>query len=87
MLPVAEHEPDFTRLIATPHGLDLSHAAALHGIVLRDVTIPELTEELGRAVADGVTTVLRVQTDRIESHRRRVELAEAVGRSVREALR
>ena len=29
MLPVAEHEPDFTRLIATPHGLDLSHAAAL----------------------------------------------------------
>lgn len=87
MLPVAEHEPDFTRLIATPHGLDLSHAAALHGIGLRDVTIPELTEELGRAVADGVTTVLRVQTDRIESHRRRVELAEAVGRSVREALR
>ena len=87
MLPVAEHEPHFTRLIATPHGLDLSHAAALHGIALRDVTIPELTEELGRAVADGVTTVLRVRTDRIESHQRRVELAEIVGRSVREALK
>ncbi|MEE2905493.1 MAG: 2-succinyl-5-enolpyruvyl-6-hydroxy-3-cyclohexene-1-carboxylic-acid synthase [Gemmatimonadota bacterium] len=87
MLPVAEHEPDFTRLIATPHGLDLSHAAALHGIVLRDVTIPELTKELGRALVDGITTVLRVQTDRTESHQRRVELAEAVGQSVREALR
>lgn len=32
MLPIAEHEPDFTPYFATPHGLDLSRAAALFGV-------------------------------------------------------
>jgi len=86
MLPVAEHEPHFTPLVATPHGLDLGHAVELHGLELRDVAIVDLEAALLEAVAAGLTTVLRVRTDRVESHRRRGEVVDAVKRSVREAL-
>jgi 2-succinyl-5-enolpyruvyl-6-hydroxy-3-cyclohexene-1-carboxylate synthase len=86
MLPVAEHEPHFTPLVATPHGLDLRHAAELHGLELRDVTIAGLESALAGAVKAGRTVVLRVRTDRTVNHRRRTEIAQAVRRSVREAL-
>ncbi|MGD8729059.1 MAG: thiamine pyrophosphate-dependent enzyme, partial [Gemmatimonadota bacterium] len=86
MLPVAEHEPHFTPLVATPHGLDLSHAAEMHGIGLRDVRIDDLGEALGAALSEGGTSVLRVRTNREANHRRRTEVVEAVRRSVRAAL-
>ena len=86
MLPVADHEPHFTPLVATPHGLDLRHAVELHGLKLRDVTLPDLEEALKEAVGAGETVVLRVRTDRAANHRRHKETAEEVRRSVREAL-
>ena len=86
MLPVARHEPHFTPLVATPHGLDLRGAAELHGIELRDVPIPELGDALGDALAAGGTSVLRVRTDRAANQRRREEIVESVRRSVRQAL-
>jgi len=86
MLPVAAHEPHFTPLVVTPHGLDMRRAAELHGLELRDVAVPDLEEALRAALSQGRTTVLRVRTDRVESHRRRLEIANAVGRSVGEAL-
>jgi 2-succinyl-5-enolpyruvyl-6-hydroxy-3-cyclohexene-1-carboxylate synthase len=86
MLPVAEHEPHFTPLVATPHGLDLRHAAALHGIALTDVTIADLEGALRSALHAGRTAVLRVRTDRVKNHERRREVMDAVKRSVREKL-
>ncbi len=38
MLPIREHEPEFTRYFATPHGLDFRHAAELYGIPYRRVS-------------------------------------------------
>ncbi len=86
MLPVRDHEPHFTRLFATPHGLDFRHAAALHGIALHDVEGAGLGPALARALADGRTCVLRVRGDRDVNARRHREVADAVARSVRATL-
>jgi 2-succinyl-5-enolpyruvyl-6-hydroxy-3-cyclohexene-1-carboxylate synthase len=85
-LPVARHEPHFTELFATPHGLDLRHSAELHGLEVADVTIETLSRSLAEAIAAGGTRVLRVRTERAQNQLRHAEIAEAVGRSVREAL-
>jgi 2-succinyl-5-enolpyruvyl-6-hydroxy-3-cyclohexene-1-carboxylate synthase len=85
-LPIAEHEPHFTRYFATPHGLDFAHAAALHEIEIEDVEVAELADPLEAAIAAGDTKILRVRCDRAVSHRRRLELVETVQRGVREAL-
>jgi 2-succinyl-5-enolpyruvyl-6-hydroxy-3-cyclohexene-1-carboxylate synthase len=86
MLPVAAHEPHFTPLVATPHGLDLRHAAALHGLELTDVDITDLEGALRGALEAGRTTVLRVRTDRTENHARRREITDAVKRRVHQAM-
>ena len=84
-LPIAEHEPDFTTYFATPHGLDLAKAAALHGIETDDVATPELRAALEGAIRAGRTTVLRVKSDRTENRRRHAQVIAAVAESVREA--
>jgi 2-succinyl-5-enolpyruvyl-6-hydroxy-3-cyclohexene-1-carboxylate synthase len=85
-LPIAEHEPDFTSYFATPHGLDLAKAAALHGIELDDVLVPELRAALAGAIRAGRTAVLRVKSDRAHNRRRHAQVAAAVAESVRHAL-
>jgi len=87
-LPVAATEPaaDFVEHVATPHGLDFSHAAALYGLGYEPVA------DLGgfRAALDGAlaaerSTIVAVRTDREENvalHRR---VWEAVAGSVRVA--
>jgi len=86
MLPVREHEPYFTRLFATPHGLDLRHAAELHAIPFEDVDAGAVGAAVSRAFDAGGTRVLRVRTDRIDNERRHQEVAAAVTGSVVEAL-
>jgi 2-succinyl-5-enolpyruvyl-6-hydroxy-3-cyclohexene-1-carboxylate synthase len=44
LLPQSEHAPSFDRLFITPHGLDLSHLAAVYGI---DSTITDDVAVLG----------------------------------------
>ena len=85
-LPVVTHEPHFTRYFATPHGLDFRHAAELHGLEVEDVAVADLHESLEKAIAAGGTKILRVRTERSASHQRRADLAQAVSRSVRQAL-
>lgn len=82
MLPIAEHEPDFTTFFATPHGLDFRHAAALHGIDFGDVTPATLEEEVASAASRGGTSVLRLRTDRVAARARRAEIASAVTEAV-----
>lgn len=86
MLPIAEHEPHFTEYFATPHGLDLSRAAELHGIVVRETTLSDLERAVREAVSTGTTALVRVRTDRKRSQARREEIRESVGRSVQQAL-
>ena len=40
-LPVAREGDDFEEHVATPHGLDFAHAAALYGCGFEDATSPE----------------------------------------------
>lgn len=86
MLPIAGHEPHFTKFFATPHGLDPHHAAAAHGIDYAEVAPDAVTVSVERAVANGRTAILRIRTDRVLNHARRSAVAESVARSVRDAL-
>ena len=85
-LPIADHDPEFTRLFVTPHGVDPRHAAAAHGIRLQEVAVPELGHALTETLEEGRTTILRVRSHRERNHRRHREVEEAVQRSVRETL-
>jgi 2-succinyl-5-enolpyruvyl-6-hydroxy-3-cyclohexene-1-carboxylate synthase len=64
-LPVASERDAFEQHIATPHGLDFAHAAALYGCAherVRDVG--ELRDGLERSLGGPGTTILEVRTDR-----------------------
>ena len=64
-LPVAAHEPPFTDLFLTPHGLTFEHAAAMYS--LRYVAVSdeaELEAELkSNAVTTGVARIIEIRTN------------------------
>ncbi|MCP4422960.1 MAG: 2-succinyl-5-enolpyruvyl-6-hydroxy-3-cyclohexene-1-carboxylate synthase, partial [Chloroflexi bacterium] len=45
-LPISRHEPPFTDLFLTPHGLDFAHAARLYGLDFTRVTDREIFREV-----------------------------------------
>ena len=73
-LPVAGEADAFEAHVATPHGLDFTHAAALYGCEHHRVESPDsLDRALQRSLAGTRTTILEVRTDRegnVERHRR-----------------
>jgi 2-succinyl-5-enolpyruvyl-6-hydroxy-3-cyclohexene-1-carboxylate synthase len=74
-LPVSGEADAFERHVATPHGLEFEHAAALYGCGYeRAVTKDELRGALQRAIErQPGTTIVEVRTDRVENlalHRR-----------------
>jgi 2-succinyl-5-enolpyruvyl-6-hydroxy-3-cyclohexene-1-carboxylate synthase len=85
-LPIADHEPEFTRFFATPHGAEPRAVAEAHGLDYDEVAIGSVGAALEARVGAGASALLRVRTDRLANHRRRSEVARAVARSVREAL-
>jgi 2-succinyl-5-enolpyruvyl-6-hydroxy-3-cyclohexene-1-carboxylate synthase len=79
LLPVRDHEPPFTELFATPHGLDFRLAAELYRIPFhRARSVEELRTVLARALARDEPLILEIRTHREETHRRRRELVEGV---------
>lgn len=88
-LPVRSYEPAFTPLFVTPHGLDLSHLAALHGLphVRVDLRspgegerpraeagpLPALEDAWTTAAELGGSAILEVRTDREANRAGRVE--------------
>jgi 2-succinyl-5-enolpyruvyl-6-hydroxy-3-cyclohexene-1-carboxylate synthase len=70
-LPVAAEGEAFERHVATPHGLDFAHAAALYGLDYRPVTTATgLRDALASPAA---ATLVHVRTDRAQNvalHRR-----------------
>ena len=73
-LAVAREGRDFERHIATPHGLDFAHAAALYGCDHRRVQdAGQLRRAVEAAIAGRATTLIEVTTDRganVALHRR-----------------
>ena len=85
-LPVAGEQDAFEDHVATPHGLDFAHAAALYGCGYeRPGNVAELGAAVDAAVASGESTIVEVRTDREENlalHRLVAEAArDAVGSS------
>jgi 2-succinyl-5-enolpyruvyl-6-hydroxy-3-cyclohexene-1-carboxylate synthase len=82
-LPVASGAgAEFEPHVATPHGLDFSHAAALYGLGWeRAQDVEAFRAALGRALASDRSTIVCVRTDRGEN----VELHRRVWESVRDA--
>ena len=81
-LPASSEGAEFVEHIATPHGLDFSHAAALYGCGWeRAADVPTFRAALERALAADRTTIICVRTDRDEN----VALHARVWESVRAA--
>lgn len=77
-LPVHAFEPEFTDLFLTPHDLDFSHAARLHGI--RHILAgsrQEFRTALAQSIGSGKSTIIEVPTDSLEDLRQRDRLIEA----------
>jgi 2-succinyl-5-enolpyruvyl-6-hydroxy-3-cyclohexene-1-carboxylate synthase len=80
-LPVAGERDAFEEHVATPHGLDFAHAAALYGCGYeRPGSVGELEAGLAAGITGPETTIIEVRTDRGENlalHRRVAEAARA----------
>jgi 2-succinyl-5-enolpyruvyl-6-hydroxy-3-cyclohexene-1-carboxylate synthase len=80
-LSVAGETDAFEEHVATPHGLDFAHAAALYGCEFeRPQTLAELRSALRTSTTGTATTIIEVRTDRAENlnlHRRAAEAAMA----------
>jgi 2-succinyl-5-enolpyruvyl-6-hydroxy-3-cyclohexene-1-carboxylate synthase len=85
LLPVREHEPEFTRYFATPHGLDVSHLAAMYGLPHRRAGGREaLRSALTDALAAGGSHIIEVPSDREENRALRGAAEAAVRAALRE---
>jgi 2-succinyl-5-enolpyruvyl-6-hydroxy-3-cyclohexene-1-carboxylate synthase len=85
MLPIREHEPEFTPYFATPHGLDLRHLAQLHRLPFTRVdTRDALRAALEGALAVGGSHVIEVPSDREENRRLRASAEAAVRAALHE---
>jgi 2-succinyl-5-enolpyruvyl-6-hydroxy-3-cyclohexene-1-carboxylate synthase len=88
-LPVATQSDVFEEHVATPHGLDFAHAAALYGCrYLRASSAGELDAALSPASAGPGATIIEVRTNREENlalHRRLAEAALAAAALTRRA--
>jgi 2-succinyl-5-enolpyruvyl-6-hydroxy-3-cyclohexene-1-carboxylate synthase len=87
MLPIREHDPPFTRLFATPHGLDLSHLARLHGLPFTRIeSLEGVGEALQREFAGAGSRMIEVVTDREENRIGHQAAAAAAVKAALEAL-
>jgi 2-succinyl-5-enolpyruvyl-6-hydroxy-3-cyclohexene-1-carboxylate synthase len=65
-LPVSGEGAEYVNHVATPHGLDFAHAAALFGCGYEAVDgVEDFRAALGRALAAERTSIVAVHTDRV----------------------
>lgn len=86
-LPIAAHSNHFENLVAMPHGIEISHLAAAHGITYNLATSPA---DFGR-IFDACLTrpgpeIIEVRTDRAGNHKRHQQVIEQVKCVARETL-
>ena len=78
-LPIAEHEPPFTEMFRTPHGLNFAPAAAMYGLGYRAVEDPRrLPGVLQSAIGRREAHLIEVHTDAQAHHRARQRLLAAL---------
>jgi 2-succinyl-5-enolpyruvyl-6-hydroxy-3-cyclohexene-1-carboxylate synthase len=83
MLPIRDHEPEFKRYFATPHGLDFRHVAELYGISYRRVNHSNDAEEALVDVLSGTgPRILEVRSDSDQNRQGREAVVEAVRQAV-----
>jgi 2-succinyl-5-enolpyruvyl-6-hydroxy-3-cyclohexene-1-carboxylate synthase len=86
-LPVAEHEPWFTPLFATPHGLDFAHSAELFGIPCRRVEdVESLRDELRGSLGHSGVRLFVVPARRVQNHEARQAVERHMARAAAESL-
>ncbi|WP_290811599.1 2-succinyl-5-enolpyruvyl-6-hydroxy-3-cyclohexene-1-carboxylic-acid synthase [Halovivax sp.] len=79
-LPVESFDPPFTDQFKTPHGLDFAPLADLYEFEYETVAPEAFPDAYASSVAASGTTILAVEFDAADSHRRRAELEENVRR-------
>ena len=83
-LPVVSQHDAFEEHVATPHGLDFAHAAALYGCAHEPIEdVDAFAPALDRALGADRTTIIEVRTDR----ERNVALHQAAWDAVAAALK
>jgi 2-succinyl-5-enolpyruvyl-6-hydroxy-3-cyclohexene-1-carboxylate synthase len=82
-LPIAEHEPTFTELFVTPHGLSFEGAAQMFGLnYVRAEAIPSFRAAFVESFASSKSTLIEVPTDA----KRDLEIRNDIIRKVAEKL-
>jgi 2-succinyl-5-enolpyruvyl-6-hydroxy-3-cyclohexene-1-carboxylate synthase len=67
-LAISDDAEVFAQHIATPHGLDFEHAAALYGLVYQQATTTnELQTMLRTSIGSGRCTIIEIRTDRLQN--------------------
>jgi 2-succinyl-5-enolpyruvyl-6-hydroxy-3-cyclohexene-1-carboxylate synthase len=84
-LPVSREGDDFVEHVATPHGLDFEHAAALYGLEWEVATDPEQFRAALRTERSKIVCVHTDRTENVALHRRVWE--EVASRTVPAAAR
>ena len=79
-LPVSGEGDAYEEHVATPHGLDFTHAAALYGIGhVAPKTLADFREALDTALASDGTSIIEVRTDRHANRDLHRRINQAVG--------
>jgi 2-succinyl-5-enolpyruvyl-6-hydroxy-3-cyclohexene-1-carboxylate synthase len=85
-LPIARHDPPFTELFLTPHGLSFDHAAAMYGLRYRAVADGEGFDTALSAALDEAAGpwLIEVKTDSAADYRRQREIVAALAEESQE---
>jgi len=62
-LPIAQHEPPFTAMFRTPHGLNFAPAAEMYGLRYASGSAQALTPALQTALAQATPHLIEIHTD------------------------
>ena len=82
-LAIADHAAVFDQHVATPHGLEFSHAAALYGFEHVAATdVGGFMAALDSALVSDTSTIIEVRTDRVANRRLHADIAAAAEAAV-----
>jgi len=81
-LPIARHDPPFTELFLTPHGLTFEHAAAMYGLAYRVVADRAGLRAALAEAWDGTARLIEVKTDSAADYHHMRALAAVVNQEL-----
>ncbi len=79
-LPIAQHDPPYTALFRTPHGLTFAPAAEMYGLRYQRVKPQGLAQTLGAALSQEIPHLIEVPTDAQAHEAARRDLIVRLGR-------